>query len=329
MAVTSTRAMVLAAQAAGVRVEGFLERAGLDFDTLRDPEASIPGNTAIAVWNDLREAAGDPLLQLKAPIILPFGAYRVIDYLADASPTVGEAFERVARFFRLIAARVSLPAEAVEEGIRTTLIMEDGAPAPPVWAEYTFAAIIGRIRTNTAKALRVERVEFAHAPLAEPSGYEAVFRCPVHFQAPFSSFTLPREEWEAPTDHGDEALAALLEEHAEILAERLPEPASGIVSEVRQVILEALPGNPSADEVAKGLHVSTRTLQRKLAVAGASFSEVSDELRSELAKEYLADREVRISEVAFLLGFSEQSSFNRAFRRWTGFAPGRWRGRAS
>ena len=91
------------------------------------------------------------------------------------------------------------------------------------------------------------------------------------------------------------------------------------------MILEALPEDPSADEVAQGLHLSTRTLQRKLAEAGVSFSEVSDDIRSELAKEYLSSRDVRISEVAFLLGFGEQSSFNRAFRRWTGVAPGRWR----
>jgi AraC-like DNA-binding protein len=120
-----------------------------------------------------------------------------------------------------------------------------------------------------------------------------------------------------------------MEEHARILAERLPGPAGGIVSEVRQVILEALPENPRAEEVAQDLNLSTRTLQRRLAGAGASFTEVSEGVRTELAKEYLSDRGVRISEVAFLLGFSEQSSFHRAFRRWTGVAPGRWRETAS
>jgi len=120
-----------------------------------------------------------------------------------------------------------------------------------------------------------------------------------------------------------------MEEHARILAERLPGTEIGIVPMVRQAILEALPDNPRAEEVAQGLHVSTRTLQRKLAEGGASFTEVSEEVRAELAKEYLSDRDVRISEVAFLLGFSEQSSFHRAFRRWTGLAPGRWREQAS
>jgi len=321
--------MVLAAQAVGVRVDGFLEKAGLDLATLQDPEARIPGSTALGVWNDLRAATGDPLLQLQAPIILPFGAYRIIDYLADASPTVGEAFERVARYFSLIAARVSLPVDEDEEWARITLVMEEGGLPPPVYAEYVFAAVIGRIRTNTRTSLAVARVEFVHEPLAEESRYEAFFRSPVHFGAAQNRFTLSRAEWEAPTDHGDEALAALLEEHAEILARRLPLAASDIIADVRRVILESLPDFPNAEEVAGALHMSTRTLQRRLSAARMSFTQVCEEVRAGLAKEYLSDSTVQISEVAFLLGFSEQSSFHRAFRRWTGEAPGRWREMAS
>jgi AraC-like DNA-binding protein len=95
-----------------------------------------------------------------------------------------------------------------------------------------------------------------------------------------------------------------MEEHTRILAERLKEPGMGIVSDVRQAILEALPENPSAGEV-------------------------SDGVRSELAKEYLSDCAVRIPDVAFRLGFSERSSFKRAFRRWTGKPPSRWREKTS
>jgi AraC-like DNA-binding protein len=151
----------------------------------------------------------------------------------------------------------------------------------------------------------------------------------VAFDRSVDRLCFSAEEWAAPTERGDESLAKLMEEHARILAERLPGPRLGIVSDVRQAILESLPENPGADDVARNLHLSTRTLQRKLAGAGASFSEVVDGVRSELAKEYLLDHSVRISEVAFLLGFSEQSSFNRAFRRWTGEPPRRWREKAS
>ena len=75
----------------------------------------------------------------------------------------------------------------------------------------------------------------------------------------------------------------------------------------------------------RALHVSVRTLQRKLVAAGTTFKEVSEAVRSRLAEEYLTDPKVSIAEVAFLLGFSDQSSFNRAFGRWTGVSPGKWR----
>src|SRR5690606_31476348 len=80
-----------------------------------------------------------------------------------------------------------------------------------------------------------------------------------------------------------------------------------------------------AEDVARVLHISVRTLQRKLEDTGTTFRKMAEEIRAQLAEEYLADSSVGIAEVAFLLGFGDQSSFNRAFRRWTGETPGRWR----
>ena len=83
------------------------------------------------------------------------------------------------------------------------------------------------------------------------------------------------------------------------------------------------------EAVARALHMSVRTLQRRLVASGVTFREVADAVRMQLAEEYLSDRAVSTAEVAFLLGFSDQTAFNRAFRRWTGQSPGRWRrGRA-
>jgi AraC-like DNA-binding protein len=209
------------------------------------------------------------------------------------------------------------------------ITMADGRPAPPIFVEYTFAALTSRMRVRTRPGMALKRVEFRRPPPRDRAPFETLFLAPVSFDRSGDWLCFSDEEWAAPTERGDESLARLMEEHARILAERLPGPRMRIVSDVRQAILEALPENPSADEVARSLHLSTRTLQRKLAGAGASFSEVSEGVRSELAKEYLSDRGVRISEVAFLLGFSEQSSFNRAFRRWTGQPPRRWRENAS
>jgi AraC-like DNA-binding protein len=130
-------------------------------------------------------------------------------------------------------------------------------------------------------------------------------------------------------DTADAALARLLEDHAGILAQRVAPGASGYPAEVQKAIASTLPEGGSAEAVARALHVSVRTLQRKLVATGTTFREVADTVRRRIAEEYLSDRHVSTAEVAFLLGFSDQSSFTRAFRRWTGESPGRWRRRRS
>jgi hypothetical protein len=299
--------MVLAADAAGSDVDDLLAEVGIGRGDLVNPEVRLPLKDVLALWDRIRDRVGNRTLQLEAPSHLPVGAYKVMEYLIDASPTVGEAIGRFARFFRLIADYVRIFVEPGDGEKRMGITMADGSPAPPIFVDYTFAALTSRMRVRTRPGMAVKRVEFRYSSPQDPSPYESLFLAPVLFDRSGDWLCFSSEEWAAPTERGDESLALLMEEHARILAERLPEPPMGIVSDVRQA----------------------RTLQRKLAGAGASFSEVSDGVRSELAKEYLSDRDVRISEVAFLLGFSEQSSFNRAFRRWTGQPPRRWREKVS
>lgn len=327
IAATSTLAMVRTAEARGIRTADLLEEAGLTREFLEDPDARIPGPTVLAIWNALRERTADPALQLAAPTSLPFGAYRVIDYLVGASPTVGEGIGRFARFFGLIADGVALDIVGDEEEHRLRLAMADGRPVPPVYVDYVFAALVSRIRMHIRRDLRVHRVELRRPEPPASAPYGEVFRAPVHFGAAADRLCFSSEEWDAPMDIADAALGQLLEEHARILAQRIPHAASGFRAEVQKAIASTAPEGGSAEEVARALHVSVRTLQRRLIANGTTFREVSDTVRDQLAQEYLTDPKVSIAEVAFLLGFSDQSSFNRAFRRWTGESPGRWRRR--
>lgn len=327
IAATSTLAMVRTAEERGVDTTDLLDRAGLDRESLEDPDARIPGSTVMAIWNALRERTGDPALQLAAPATLPFGAYRVIDYLVAASATVGEGIRRFAGFFGLIADAVELGIERDDEGHWLDLAMADGGPVPPVYVDYVFAALVSRIRMRIRPDLRVCRVELRQSEPPASAQYGKLFRAPVHFAAAADRVGFSHEQWEAPTDSPDAALARVLEEHARILARRIPQARSGFRAEVQKTIASIPPEGGSAAEVARALHISVRTLQRRLVANGTTFRELSNTVRGQLAEGYLADRKVSIAEVAFMLGFSDQSSFNRAFRRWTGESPGRWRRR--
>jgi AraC-like DNA-binding protein len=325
IAVTSTLAMVRTAEARGFHTADLLYEAGITRDTLEDPDARLPGPAVLALWSALRERTADPVLQLAAPISLPFGAYRVIDYLVGASATVGDGIRRFAQFFRLIASAVALSIEEVGEEYRVCLTMADGTPVPPVYVDYVFAALVSRIRMRIRPELAVSRVDLRQADPVAAAAYVHTFGCPVQFGAEADRLCFSREEWSAPQDTADAALARLLEEHARILSRRIPFPDSRFEAEVQKAIAAVLPEGCSAGAVARALHVSVRTLQRKLVGAGTTFREMTDTTRGQLAEEYLADRTISTAEVALLLGFSDQSSFNRAFRRWTGQPPGRWR----
>jgi AraC-like DNA-binding protein len=327
IAATSTLAMVRTAEAHGIETADLLEEAGLTPAYLEDPDARIAGDVVLALWDALRDRAADPLLQLAAPTSLPFGAYRVIDYLVAASATVGEGVLRFVRFFGLIADAVTLKIDPGEEGQILGMTMAGGGAVPPVYVDYVFAALVGRTRMRIRPELEVRLVELRQPPPSNPAPYTELFRAPVHFGAAFDRLYFSGEEWSAPTRSADAALAQLLEDHARILAERRHPAAAAIRSEVQNAIAAALPEGGSAADVARALHLSVRTLQRKLVAGGTSFREVADEVRCQLAEEYLADPKVSVAEVAFLLGFSDQTSFNRAFRRWTGESPGRWRNR--
>jgi AraC-like DNA-binding protein len=325
VAVTSTLAMVRAAEWRGFATADLLASTGLTREVLEDPDARIPGDAALRLWQALIERTGDPALQLAAPTQLPFGAYRVIDYLVGASATVGEGVTRFAQFFRLIADAISLNVEEEHGGQRLCLNTVGGGAVPAVYVDYVFAALVGRIRMRIRPELQLRGVELRRPRPEDPSPYEACFLAPVRFGADRDRLCFTAAEWAAPIAGADETLARVLEAHARVLEARLPEAETDFISAVRGSIVATLPDGADEVHVARSLHTSTRTLQRNLSRAGTTFREVLDSVRSGLAESYLADDRVSIPEVAFLLGFSEQSSFHRAFQRWTGRPPGRWR----
>jgi AraC-like DNA-binding protein len=330
IAATSTLAMLRTAEARGFETADLLVEGGLKRELLEDPDARLAGPSVLGLWNALRERTGDPLLQLRAPATLPFGAYRVIDYLVAASPTVGDGVREFARFFGLIADAVSMSVTRDQDEYRLYLRMADGGPVPPVYVDYVFSALVVRIRMRIRPDLQVLRVELRQPQPLDGAVHREVFRAPVNFAAPADRLCFTAEEWARPTESADAALARVLEEHARMLARRNPKPVLGFRAEVQKAIAAALPeGRGSVADIARALNVSARTLQRKLVETGTTFREISDSVRGQLAQEYLTDNSVSIAEVAFLLGFSDQSSFNRAFRGWTGESPGRWRRRAA
>jgi AraC-like DNA-binding protein len=262
--------------------------------------------------------------------VLPFGAYRVIDFLAASALTIGAALTKVSAYFPIINSLVRLPYAAGERQV--TIGVE--APSRPEiitrpYAEYTLAAIFLRTRTITNQTFALIRAEFSHPRPADISEHERIFQCPVRFGAEACRLVIAREVWDTPRTGAEPTLFSVLDAHAKMLLEQVPS-ADVIVTRVRKAIeVELRGGEPKIDTIARKLAMSPRTLQRRLRDQGLVFNDILDEMRFLAAKSYLAQRDVAGAEVAYLLGFAEQSSFNHAFKRWSGQTPTEYRRQAA
>jgi AraC-like DNA-binding protein len=303
-----------------------LDAADITRAVIDDPDGRIEIGQVRALWAKAYEISRDPDLALHAAEALPFGAYKVIDFLASSAPTIGDALLSTSKYFPLINTAVELPIHVGD----TFVHFGAHAPKHPAaltrqYVEYLFAAVFLRTRVATGVAFPLHSLEFTHAVPASTTEHERVFGCPVMFGAEACRMVIARGVWDTALVKSDQGLFDLLKQHATLLLERLPADA-GLASEVRAAIAKELRGgDTSLDHVAKKLGVSARTLQRRLEDLGVAYSELVDDMRRAVSTSYLADRELALCEVAYLLGFAEQSSFTRAFKRWTGQTPTEYR----
>lgn len=315
----------------GLDTERIREAAKLDRATLENPDARIPIEQADALWQKAYELSGDPNLALHAIEVLPFGAYRVIDFLASSAPTIGAALAKVSDYFPIIRnGAIRLP-YVVGDRVVTFALEAPSCPSAVTrpYAEYTLAAVFLRTRIATHQRYPLLRVEFTHPRPADISEHERIFDCPVVFGAETCQLVIARDVWDTPRVGSDPALFSVLDSHARMLMDQLPKPAE-LVSQVREALeAELRGGNPQLESIARRLAMSPRTLQRRLRDEGLLFNDVLDAMRFRAARAYLSQRDVAGAEVAYLLGFAEQSSFNRAFRRWSGQTPTEYRRRAA
>jgi AraC-like DNA-binding protein len=325
----SSRAMLEACARLGLDTGQILKSAQLDRATIDDPDARIPVEQSAAIWRKAYELSGDPNLALHAIEVLPFGAYRVIDFLATTAPTIGVALAKVADYFPLINDIVRLPYVVGDSEVTfgVTSPSRPGAITRP-YAEYTLAAVFLRTRIATGQRYPLRRVEFSHDQPADTSEHERIFECPVVFGAPASQLMIDRPVWDTPRSGANPELFAVLDTHARMLLGQRP-PADDIGNRVRHAIdAELRGGNPELESIARKLAMSGRTLQRRLKDEGILFNELLDAARFAAARTYLSQRDVAGSEVAYLLGFAEPSSFNHAFKRWSGQTPSEYRRQA-
>lgn len=321
----STRALLGACERLGVPRGALLASAELDAAVVADPDARLPAEKVAAVWREAYRRTGDPYLALHAAEALPFGAYKVFDYVALGSSTVGHGLEQVARYFKLINDRVRFTIERSSCDVGITLDFEDGTHPSGPYVDYTFAAIVLRTRARWGYAWPLVRVELASALPLSTREHRRVFACDVVFGARFNRIVVARDTWETGVQALDPALFELVRERAD--QELMKHPSTTSFVDAVEATLAHAVGNDALGltSTANRLAVTPRTLQRRLREEGTTFAVLQDRARHVAALRLLRENDVSLGEVSFLLGFSQPSAFNRAFRRWRGTTPQRFR----
>ena len=325
VSVRSVQPMLMYLAACGWDVHSFLNRQGIDRSLFSDPDARLPHATAICLWMAAGELTNDPDLGLHAAETIRPGQFGTLDYALRTSANLGAAFTRLAAYHHVLhdAAEVGFEIEH-DRGILSHHLPLPGG-APRLVSEFVLGAWLVTSRQATGTDLTPLVVCFPNAEPADTSEHCRVFRCTLKFGQNRSELILSREFLDLPLLKADPILQDILNAQVVALLDKLPK-ALGTTDTVRRFVVEELSnGQPRLEQLARRLHMSVRTLHRKLEQEGTSFRHVLSEVRRELAMRHVSERKLAIGEIAFLLGFSEVSAFHRAFKHWTGRAPSAFR----
>lgn len=322
------RALLQYCERLGVPSSQLLERAGIEAVAGSDPNILVPVDKVVALWLHAVMVTGDEHLSMHVAEWTPEGARSLMYFLFANALTVGDAFAKVVTFYRSLGNTGQASIE--EEESRVALRYDDvpGFAQPRQAREWALALAYCGVRSATGVDFSPLSVELAYPPPADTHEHERIFRCPVHFAREASRLWVRREDWRQHTRHADPDLLRILENRAQDMADELPgiESIAGVLRSVLSLDLER--GVPSVQDVAKRLGLSSRTLQRRLAGEGLSFSDVVEHTRATVARRLLKEQNLALAEVAELLGFSDQSAFTRAFRGWAGTTPAEFRRQA-
>lgn len=305
-----------------VDVKEYLAGLHIDPALLDSLDARVPHEVIVHAWTDLARRAGDDNIGLR----IADRARRVpgdaLDYAIRNSATLRECIEKMLRYWRILHTAGSGGLEIGAGVARLFHRPRLRQLSPPRHAaEFMLANTVACGRAYTGVAWSPIEVWFKHPAPASTGEHERFFRAPVRFEMPENQLLFDAALLDLPLPTADSILGAVLDRHVSELLAKLPADED-LPSRVRKEIVEAMQGRvPDVQHVAKRLGLSPRTLHRRLQEHGTTYQDLLDESRRDLAFAHLRRPGVSVSEVAFLLGFSEASAFHRAFRRWTGRTP--------
>ena len=308
----------------GVSVPAVLRTAGLPRDLFDQTRVLVSTDELFALWRAIEVVSSDPLIGINLGVETKTERFHPMAIAALSTQNLVAATEHLARYKKLTAPEEilwKLGREEFSVGFRWLLAVD---AEPQVLNDYCSSWMISLARHGTGTQLNPLRVEYVQR---RPNlrALERSFGCKVVDGAARNAIVFRASDATAQFATRNAELLELLAPQFEEQLRQYKEEDS-FIELVRRAIQDRLTGQrPSIDLISQALHMSPRTLQRRLQESGSSFQRVLDEARHLMARYYLSNSILELNETAYLLGFEDPNSFGRAFRAWEGIPPSDWR----
>jgi AraC-like DNA-binding protein len=308
-----------------------LSKVGLTAEDARDPATRLEVRTQIKFLELAAEEAQDEWLGFHLACNYDLREIGLVYYVIASSHQLADALRNAERYSQINNEGVRLRF-SLKGGIASIALeyIDVDRRADRHQIEFWLVTLLRICRQVTNCPLTPLRLKTQHFRNRTPTEFKAFFGIDIEFGANTDEISFSQPVAPLSVVGRDEYLNKMLRSYAEEALARKPQKLLTVRSKAEDILCQSLPhGKPTATEVARQLGMSSRTFSRKLSQEGASFEEIVDQLRAALAKRYLRDERLRISTIAWLLGYREIGSLTHAFKRWTGMTPREFRSRLS
>ncbi len=306
----------------GIDPEPIYLQAGVPQAPPESPQTRYPLANIRRLWELAREASGDDAIGLKTGRYAKPAQFYAFGYSWLASSTLLGAIQRLTRYMQLMStASVEVSLTETDDSFALSTVFPDASKSPPKEGiDCGMTALLALCDIVAEQKICPLRVELTCPATVHPDAYRDALRAPIRFDAAVGIFHFDKETLRAPLPHGAPDVAKATDRIAEQYIETL-DPHK-VASQVKRLLIALLPSGKADQElVSSRLNRSMSTLQRQLQAEGLSYRDVLESTRRSLAENYLQDKKHSLAQIAYLLGFSDQSNFSRAFKRWTSMSP--------
>lgn len=298
----------------------FFNELPIPMDSIQDLQA-VPAEVFFELHERLDQAL-KPGFAVRVGQEMKMDDYGVLGMSWKTCSKAGEIFERCERYFQLLSNTYVFKVEKGEDIDKVHLFRDPHRRGVALSNEATFSATVVVLKAITETDIAPVSVSFKHAAPTHLESHKKAFQCPIHFDQPHNYIAYKSSDLNKRTAKADISINKFLLERVQEETKGIEINSIKIAADVEHLIKDALPsGIPSIGTIGEHIGMSSRTLTRRLSQNGLTFRDLVKQTQEKISKDLLKNSSSTISEIAFQTGFSEQSAFNRAFKRWTGQSP--------